>query len=151
MTRWNSAFVLGAALPLALVLSLTRCATAQQPQQANASAGGMSVLRGAFTAEQAQRGEARFAAVCSTCHSTFEFSGIGFQRAWAGRTLGDFYERISTSMPMDNPGSLTPQEYTDILGYFLKLNDYPAGPRELPADTAVLVRVRIERIESGQR
>jgi hypothetical protein len=41
-------------------------------------------------------------------------------------------------MPLDNPGGLAPEEYAAVIAYILKLNQYPAGPSELPiADSAL--------------
>jgi hypothetical protein len=34
-------------------------------------------------------------------------------------------------MPQTNPGSLSAQEYLDIMTYVLQANDFPAGPEEL--------------------
>jgi hypothetical protein len=47
-------------------------------------------------------------------------------------------------MPKNEPGSLAPEEYADLLAYLLKLNQMPVGPTELPADTMVLKTIRIE-------
>jgi hypothetical protein len=44
---------------------------------------------------------------------------------------------MSTTMPEDNPGSLKPQQYADVVAYFLKLNGYPAGKTELTGPEAL--------------
>lgn len=103
-----------------------------------------TVLAGVFTAAQADRGEAEFARNCSSCHSPNEFSGPVFQRIWTGRPVGELYETISTMMPQTAPGSLSPQQYTDIITFFLDRNGYPAGSAELPPDEEVLDQVTFQ-------
>jgi S-disulfanyl-L-cysteine oxidoreductase SoxD len=107
--------------------------------------GERSVLTGVFTSEQAARGEATFQQVCRSCHGDGrEFAGMDFQRRWANRTVGDIFQRLSTTMPLDRPGRLTPQEYADIVAFFLRLNDYPVGAMKLPPELFLLQRVRFE-------
>jgi hypothetical protein len=47
-------------------------------------------------------------------------------------------------MPEDNPGSLKPQQYADIVSFFLQLNGYPAGETELPVGAAALKSIQME-------
>jgi len=47
-------------------------------------------------------------------------------------------------MPKNEPGSLQPDEYADVLAYLLKLNDFPSGSEALPADSLALKKIRIE-------
>jgi len=105
-----------------------------------------SLLSGAYTAAQARRGEAAFQENCGGCHTPVEFTGYGFQRGWAGRTVRDLFELVRSLMPFDRPGSLPRQVYADILAFLFERNGYPAGERELPADSAGLARVRIEAL-----
>ena len=136
---------LGAALPLILILTASGCVPLpRSPELPAASPAGSSVVDGVFTLPQAARGQRRFEQICEACHRTQEFSGARFQIAWMSRTVGDIFQLISNTMPPDSPGSLSPEEYTDILTYFLRLNGYPAGQEELPADPPTLLDVRIE-------
>ena len=48
-----------------------------------------------------------------------------------GRSLGEFYTQMRTTMPQESPGSLTEGQYLDILAYILEQNDYPAGGADL--------------------
>jgi mono/diheme cytochrome c family protein len=107
-------------------------------------AGGGSVLDGVYTSRQASRGENLFRAYCAMCHGQSEFRGARFRIRWSGETVGDIYEFVSTMMPDGDPGSLEPDEYADIVAYFLELNTYPAGESALPADQAALGALRIE-------
>ncbi len=97
---------------------------------------------GFFTAGQASRGERRFNQLCADCHRTVEIT-----RGWfSGRvhhTAGDLMNVMSMTMPESNPGGLSPDQYADILAFLLRMNNYPEGEDELPADPAVLANVPI--------
>jgi hypothetical protein len=45
---------------------------------------------------------------------------------------------------MDQPGSLRPEEYADIVAYFFSLNAFPAGKTELDTDAKRLGLIRIK-------
>ncbi len=95
-----------------------------------------------FTAAQASRGERRFDQLCADCHRTVEIT-----RSWfSGRvhqTAGDLMNVMSMTMPESNPGGLSADQYADILAFLLRMNNYPEGDEELPADPALLARVPI--------
>jgi hypothetical protein len=55
----------------------------------------------------------------------------------------DLYDLISNTMPMNDPGTLSSQEYIDVIAYILKLNGVPAGKAELRPDAAALKQQRI--------
>lgn len=86
---------------------------------------------GIYTAAQAERGAATFKSSCTACHEASRFTGEEFLAGWTGKSLHELFQHMSTTMPEDNPGSLKPQQYADVVAYFLKLNDYPAGKAEL--------------------
>jgi len=103
-----------------------------------------STLGGAYTAAQARRGGETYRKHCTECHVPAAVSGSAFRRAWAGRTVYDYYELIRTTMPNDNPGKLSRGQYADIVAYLLQLSGMPPGERSLPTDTAALRRIRID-------
>jgi mono/diheme cytochrome c family protein len=105
---------------------------------------GKSVNEGVYTPAQATRGEAAFEASCTACHETSRFSGKDFLSTWTGKSLHVLFDHVHTTMPEDNPGSLTPQQYADILAFFLKLNGYPEGKDELPAEAAALKDIKFD-------
>ena len=115
-----------------------------QPQPVAGSSAGSSVLDGVFTRSQASHGERTFRQVCAACHAINEFTGGRFRVRWAGRTAGEMFDFVSTTMPEGNPGSLDPEQYADVLAYILRENGYPSGDDELPADGSALQDVRIE-------
>jgi quinoprotein glucose dehydrogenase len=106
---------------------------------------GKSVNEGVYTAAQADRGAAVFKTSCTSCHDTARFAHSDFVTGWAGKPLFDLFDHISTTMPEDNPGGLKPQQYADIVAYFLQLNGYPAGDTELGGTPDALKVVKLEK------
>ena len=123
----------------AVLLALAGPAAAQ-----NSPAADRSVREGVYSKAQAARGKSTFANVCGNCHSTGQFSGEDFRMQWEGRSVHDLFAQLRTTMPIDNPGGLTPKEYAAVIAYFLELNGYPAGTAELPTAADALKRIRIE-------
>ncbi|HEX9705666.1 MAG TPA: cytochrome c [Gemmatimonadales bacterium] len=121
-----------------------RVAAAAVALFAGAPAAAQSVSEGSYTIDQADRGEAVFRDICSSCHTPGQFSGSVFLRAWNGTTAYDLFTLMRTTMPYDNPGQLRREQYADVMAYVFKLNGLPTGPRELPSDDAGLRRVKIE-------
>jgi S-disulfanyl-L-cysteine oxidoreductase SoxD len=111
-----------------------------------------SVWDGVYTAEQAKRGESLYAQHCSSCHgSTFEggemappLAGGAFNANWNGLSLGDLAERIRISMPQNSPGSLSRQQYVDILATMLGGGEFPQGKTELPREVDALKQIAFE-------
>lgn len=98
-----------------------------------------------YTDEQAARGQAVFNASCASCHTPADFTGDTFLGAWEASTALDLFSLVQKTMPMDSPGSLPPQSYTDVLAYFFRANAFPAGKGELPDDREQLKLIRIEQ------
>jgi mono/diheme cytochrome c family protein len=117
-------------------------AVVQEPQPAVSHA---SVLKGAYTAEQAKRGKQVFHTECSSCHGATEFSGTAFEEGWRDKAVGAFFGLVRGTMPEDRPGALTEQQYVDVVAFVLELNGYPAGSTELPADRGVLSKLRFDK------
>ena len=102
---------------------------------------------GAYTAAQAKAGEAVFGGTCGNCHGPAEFSGPTFLRVWEGRSVFDLFDQIRNAMPLDNPGGLSREQYTSVMAYLLRINQYPAGDVELPATDEALKRIRFEPVQ----
>jgi len=127
----------------ALAAQLGACAAPTAGLDAQAArAEAAPASSGFFTTRQASRGERRFQQMCADCHRTVEITRSWFSGT-VHRTAGDLLTVMSTTMPEMNPGALSPDQYADILAFLLRLNDYPAGEEELPADPAVLGNVPI--------
>lgn len=103
-----------------------------------------STSTGVYSDEQASRGKDMYAMQCKSCHTPASHTGVVFASSWDRRPLSDLYSFIVTRMPKNEPGSLQPDEYADVLAYLLKLNDLPSGENALPADSMAMKKIRIE-------
>ncbi len=109
---------------------------------------------GAYAMAQATRGKELYTVHCASCHldslegsdQSLPLTGALFADHWNNRTFADLYDRIRTTMPQKNPGSLSPEQYLEIATYLLQANNFPAGPDALRAESpkfkAVLNTVR---------
>ena len=110
----------------------------------------VSVTAGVYTAEQAKRGATIYAENCASCHGDTlagndpipSLSGTDFQAKW--KTVGDLFDKTSTSMPAMAPGSLTGPQVADVLAHILSVNKYPAGTTELAGKLEPLMAIKIE-------
>lgn len=98
---------------------------------------------GVYSEAQAARGKALFESACTACHDTARFTGEAFVQNWAGQPMADLFVLVSKTMPEDNPGSLQPQQYADILSFFLRLNGFKHGDSELSGTEDALKAVTI--------
>lgn len=111
-----------------------------------------SVWSGVYTDEQAKRGEEVSNKLCTSCHGPDlsggeagpTLVGLEFVGNWNTLTVADFFDRVHATMPADAPGTMTPQQTSDVTAYVFKLNKYPAGQTELPTDLAALKGIKIE-------
>jgi mono/diheme cytochrome c family protein len=111
-----------------------------------------SVWDGVYTTAQADRGKALYAKACAACHGSSldgsgaapPLAGADFKSDWNGQTVNDLFEKTQTTMPADQPGSLSKQQTADILAFLLASNEFPAGAKELPSDAAALGKIRFE-------
>lgn len=102
-----------------------------------------TIWDGIYTSAQAERGQRAVEQNCNTCHLPTEWSDSRFIASWTGRSIGDLRELIQTTMPMDSPGRLSSAQYADIVAYILKLNEIPAGDRELPIENEELASIAV--------
>src|SRR5579859_7666449 len=126
-----------------ILLALAFPAFAQMPR---------SVQDGAYTQEQADRGKAAYAEQCASCHGTGlsggqetpSLTGSPFLAKWQNRSVNELFESIRVSMPVDRPGSLSRQKYSDILAYMLAANKFPAGSSELGTQSEALKQISFQ-------
>jgi mono/diheme cytochrome c family protein len=109
---------------------------------------------GVYTDAQAIRGEVQFQQHCARCHGanlagTFETPPLvgRFKPYWAGTTLDVLFDYISSAMPLDHPGSLSRAANADILAFLLKANDFPAGAKELSAESEAQNAIRFDAVK----
>ena len=104
-----------------------------------AQSGGTSVWDGVYTAAQAKRGSTTYRDHCVQCHGgqldgTGEappLSGPEFLSHYDGLTVGGLFDRTRKTMPHNAPGSLSRNEYADVIAFVLKFNGFPEGAKEL--------------------
>jgi alcohol dehydrogenase (cytochrome c) len=104
-----------------------------------------SVADGVFSLAQASAGETVYTARCAACHGArFEptqgvppVRGPAFLTNWRGRTAGDLYRLVHTTMPPGAAGLLSDEQHLAAVAYILQVNGFPAG-QPLPAEEAAL-------------
>ena len=121
--RWTT-------LIAALALAVSGCVNSGNPH---------STLAGVYTAEQAAHGKDVYAASCISCHAGMgNHTGPVFRIRWGGYSLQELNSFISTNMPKNDPGTLSPDDYIAVIAYLMQLNKMPAGKTALPVDTTAL-------------
>ena len=96
-----------------------------------------------YTEEQATRGKDGWATLCASCHFLEEHSNGDFKATWDTKSLFDLFELLRTTMPQDNPGALSKDQYIDVVAYILKLNGAPSGSVAIPTDTVAMKTIRL--------
>jgi cytochrome c len=117
-----------------------------------AAQGTRTVWDGVYNEAQSNRGKDLYTGQCATCHgaqltgadSAPPLAGPEFLSAWNGMTVGDLAARIRRTMPQDDPGTLSPQQNSDIVAYILSVNKFPAGKDELAKETEPLKQIKIQ-------
>jgi S-disulfanyl-L-cysteine oxidoreductase SoxD len=121
-----------------------------------------TIWEGIYTEAQAIRGQKAYKVACGYCHKDnlaggFFDDGNGrapaltgprafdssFEKRWAGKTVGEMVIEIGTAMPQNDPGSLAPETYVDIITFLLAQNGVPPGTAELPPELDALQGIRM--------
>ncbi|MCW2370574.1 c-type cytochrome [Sphingobium sp. B11D3D] len=110
-----------------------------------------STRDGVYTAAQAEAGARLYATRCAMCHGralegTFEIPGLGdrFMAHWSNAPLSNLHEYVGRAMPQFAPGSLTPDDTTNIIAFLLQANGLPAGSAALPSEAGALARITVQ-------
>ena len=112
--------------------------------QLAAQIGARTVREGVYSPAQAARGERLFGSICTNCHEIAEFTGVGaYLEEVDGKPLWETFEYISAEMPEDDPGSLRPEDYADVLAYIFSVYGMPSGETDLPVDQESLEIITI--------
>lgn len=106
---------------------------------------------GVFTADQAAAGKAIFDGKCASCHGATlaggdaapPLAGETFMGNWAGQSVGDLGTRLHSTMPANDPGSLTYVDTAAVVAYILSVNQFPAGTTALPANLDTMGSIAI--------
>ena len=118
-----------------------------------------SVWDGVFSAEQARRGQERYAAQCAVCHgdtlaggeSAPPLAGGEFLSNWNGLTVGDLFDRTRATMPQSKPGSLSREANAEIIAFILNSNQFPAGKTDLPQASEVLREIKVDAVKPEKK
>jgi mono/diheme cytochrome c family protein len=110
-----------------------------------------SVLKGAYTEEQALRGQALYHSHCLSCHGEDmagldqapPLAGPQFSGVWDGESLWALAVRIDT-MPPTRPGTLSRDETVALLAYMLWFNGLPIGEVSLSTEQSVLADIAFQ-------
>jgi mono/diheme cytochrome c family protein len=102
-----------------------------------------TVWDGVYTDEQARRGNGLYQANCAACHGDSlqggeaapPLAGDTFNSTWDGVKLGDLFDRIRSTMPQNQPGSLSRAQNSDVLAFMLASGKFPAGDKAFDAQT----------------
>ena len=107
-----------------------------------------SVIPALYTAPQAQAGKQKYADDCAQCHGDAlegqagpALKGKLFASAKTGFSVGDILNFMAVNMPATQPGSLSHDDYTDIMAYVLAQNGFPAGSAPLTFDAGTQSKV----------
>jgi mono/diheme cytochrome c family protein len=129
------------------------------------SAAGVS--DGFYTEGQAERGKGYFRGACGMCHVAdpgqpdnrdviappgrgFVAGPVHIQINLASResfdrwhNVGSLFNKIRTSMPLNDGGALSTEEYVNIAAFLMKQGGLPAGKEELKPDPETLMGLTI--------
>jgi polar amino acid transport system substrate-binding protein len=107
-----------------------------------------------YTRQQAEAGKIIFMTNCARCHgkdlqgaTAPANAGTAFLTTakavgWSVATLRSL---VVANMPMDRPGSLSAQQYADVVSFLLASDCYPAGHTPFPTQsTAELARTKLQ-------
>lgn len=93
-----------------------------------------------FTPSQMTKGEKQFVQSCAQCHGEHLEGGAGpaltgptFETLSkkVGANVGDIFTYMSTNMPLNEPASLSHDQYVSIMAYILSQNGYKASSKAL--------------------
>lgn len=117
----------------------------------------LTIWDGVYGSAQVARGRLVYDGQCAVCHgrrlngaaedpdmqSGPPLARANFLRDWNGRSLAVLFDYTRASMPQANPGSLTDEQYADILAYMLSVSGAPAGQSDLSDAQGGLARIVI--------
>lgn len=86
------------------------------------------------------KGDKQFAQSCAQCHGEQLEGGAGPALTGptfdtlskkVGANVGDIFTYMTTNMPLNEPASLSHDQYVNIMAYILSKNGYKAGGKAL--------------------
>jgi polar amino acid transport system substrate-binding protein len=107
-----------------------------------------------FTPSQVSAGAKAFSQSCAQCHGARLEGGVGpaltgpnFETLSkkVGASVGDIFTYMATNMPFNAPGSLSHDQYVEIMAYILSKNGYHPGKTPLSFSQAQSSKAQIIR------
>lgn len=100
---------------------------------------GRGIGDGVYSESQASRGGRVYRQACASCHAVDlqgnemgpGLAGAAFLGGWEGASLAELMTLVRLTMPQDNPGGLSEEEYLDVVAYMLQANEFPSGEDDL--------------------
>jgi mono/diheme cytochrome c family protein len=106
---------------------------------------------GIYSQEQATKGQGLYNDKCAKCHGPDGSGGdapslVGseFAADWDGLTVNQLFDRTRTSMPQDNPQSLSREETATLLAFIFSKNGFPAGTTDLSDRSEMLGTIKYQ-------
>jgi cytochrome c len=92
---------------------------------------------GAFSKAQSERGSGIYAAKCASCHGEHMEGGdhgpplqdSTFWSEWQGKPARALYSRILSTMPTDDPGSLSETDVIDVVAHLIVSSGATTGDK----------------------
>jgi len=116
----------------------------------SASGSSITVWDAVYSEAQAARGKETYVKRCASCHqedltggSAPALKGNAFIAEWNNRSIGDLFGQLDQTMPVGGVGSLSSQEYLDIVAFMLKANNFPSGKDDLGHQVTGLDGIKI--------
>jgi mono/diheme cytochrome c family protein len=110
-------------------------------------AGAVALPEATYAMAQVERARAVYERLCTECHGDSftggliggpPLTGATFLQRWGGRSVEALFTYTQSQMPQGGPGSLSPQQYADLVALILSVNGHAAGDVELPGDPEAL-------------
>ncbi len=108
---------------------------------------------GVFTEAQVKAGETAYQSHCAGCHGLDlkktdaeapDLTEGPFRFGWQGKTVGERFDKIRTTMPKQPLPRLEDQMYVDIIAYILSFNGVAAGNETMSPNAAKLEAITID-------
>jgi mono/diheme cytochrome c family protein len=93
-----------------------------------------------YSRSQAQAGKKLYQQYCVSCHAKGYFGPV--MRGRQGQPLSALFDAMVALMPQNAPGSLTDQQYLDIMAYIMSVERYPYGDSPLAIADLGTIEIR---------
>ena len=96
------------------------------------------------TSAQVEAGLETFTRICASCHGPSEGWGPALNRATLSKygTAKALFDKISTTMPQTSPGTLTRQQYYNVIAHLLSSLGIMRADQVVSADTAANITIK---------